>query len=114
MGLGPGGWASGFFFLGGDFLEAMLDEMPPDLWSRAEFQASEFAGRLLVPRKQLIDAITSIKPLICRALAASPDLEDQALNLAVARKIAIQFNVSGDVLIRRLTSEGLNCKELAQ
>ncbi len=86
----------------------MLDNIPPEIWGRAEFQAREFAGRLLVPRTHLINIIKDNKSLIDKAKNAVPDLETSALNEYLSRHLSSPFNVSADVINARLSSEDID------
>lgn len=56
------------------FRPASIDEwkelqrtMPDAIWGRAEYQAREFAGRLLVPVNNLIEALKILQPQIAKA-----------------------------------------------
>jgi len=86
----------------------MLDNIPAEIWGRAEWQAREFAGRLLVPRLRLIKIIKENKQLIDQAKNKVPDLEISALNEYLSRHLSSQFDVSDDVIIARLLAEALD------
>ena len=84
-----------------------IDNLPDLEWGRAEFQAREFAGRLLVPKEALITEIGKEKAKLDGAKKI-PDIEHDALALAVARTICGRFNVSGKVIQMRIKSEGID------
>ncbi len=89
-----------------------LNELPASIWSRAEYQAKEFAGRLLVPKQNLIEAIKNYAPQIKKAIDEIPDLEIDALNPYLAGIVAKRFNVSHDVISIRLNREKINPMEI--
>lgn len=85
----------------------ILNNFPGPIWGRIEIQANEFAGRLLVPRKNLIemikkygDKITEARELINSDIAA--------LNKYLAIPLAKEFEVSQDVIVTRLNVEKIN------
>jgi Zn-dependent peptidase ImmA (M78 family) len=83
-------------------------EIPEAIWGRAEYQAREFAGRLLVPPQKLIEALRQLKSLIESAQKAVPDLELPVLIEFVAPKLANVFQVSADVIMKRLDAEAIS------
>lgn len=83
----------------------MQQELPEGLWGRAEFQAREFAGRLLVPSSLLIQELKALKPLIEHAKKVVPDLEDSVIKELVSPKLAKRFHVSDEVIVRRMDAE---------
>jgi Zn-dependent peptidase ImmA (M78 family) len=86
----------------------MQRELPDALWGRAEYQAREFAGRLLVPPQQLKEALIDIRPLIQKALAISPDLDVAELRELISPKLAKKFFVSDEVVLRRMEAEDIS------
>ena len=82
-------------------------EIPPEIWGRAEFQAYEFAGRLLVPPKKLKEEIKSIQPLIDEAKEKLPDIEEPVLIDRVSSIIGRQFDVSASVVRKRIRIENI-------
>ncbi len=82
--------------------------MPEVLWGRAEYQAREFAGRLLVPRTLLIMELKSLRPLIQKAQTIAPDLELPVIKELISPKLAKRFFVSDEVIVRRLDAEELS------
>ena len=70
-----------------------------------EQQAYEFAGRLLVPKKRLIEELKNQQNKIdqFRALAESDD--EELLIRAVSRIICDKFEVSDSVIFRRIKNE---------
>jgi Zn-dependent peptidase ImmA (M78 family) len=83
-------------------------KIPVAFWGRAEYQAREFAGRLLVPRDLLINELKTLQPLIEKARASIPDLEIPVIKEAVAPKLAKRFFVSDEVIIRRMDIENIS------
>lgn len=86
----------------------MQNDLPEALSGRAEFQAREFAGRLLVPPSLLIQELKVLKPLIEQAKKVLPDLEDSVIKELVSPKLAKRFHVSDDVIVRRMDTEGIS------
>ena len=86
----------------------MQFNLPDALWGRAEYQAREFAGRLLVPPEILIQEILSLKPLIEKSKQILPDLEESAIRELIAPKLAKRFNVSDEVITRRMIAEDIS------
>jgi Zn-dependent peptidase ImmA (M78 family) len=82
--------------------------LPEALWGRAEYQAREFAGRLLVPPNKLIEALIDLKPLIEQAKKIAPDLELPVIKELVSPKLAKKFFVSDEVIVRRMDAEGIS------
>ena len=82
--------------------------MPEVIWGRAEYQAREFAGRLLVPPQQLIQALRELQPLIQQARKIAPDLEIPVIKDLVSPKLARKFYVSDQVIARRMDAEGIS------
>ncbi|MDD8017221.1 MAG: ImmA/IrrE family metallo-endopeptidase [Bacteroidota bacterium] len=82
--------------------------IPDGFWGRAEYQAREFAGRLLVPRTLLIDELKALRPLIERAKDAVPDLELPVIKEFVSPKLAKRFFVSDEVIVRRIEAENIS------
>ena len=80
-------------------------KIPEALWGRAEYQAREFAGRVLVPPEQLRATIKDLETLINQAKESIPDLEEEAAREFVAGKLSKKFFVSAEVVKRRLESE---------
>lgn len=97
------------------FRPASIDEwkelqrtMPDAIWGRAEYQAREFAGRLLVPVNNLIEALKILQPQIAKARQISPDLEVPVIRDLVSPRLAKTFFVSDDVIKRRMELEGIS------
>jgi len=82
--------------------------IPDALWGRAEYQAREFAGRLLVPRDLLIDELKALRPLIEKARAVLPDLELPVMKEHVAPRFAKRFYASDEVILRRMDGENIS------
>jgi len=71
-----------------------------------EQQAYEFAGRLLVPRRPLIEEIERLAPKIEDFRRRGGSDEEQIIQ-AISRSICKRFAVSADVVARRIKSEKL-------
>lgn len=82
--------------------------LPDALWGRAEYQAREFAGRLLVPPELLIQELKSLRSLIDMGKQIVPDLEESAIRELVGPKLAKRFYVSDEVIVRRMIAEGIS------
>jgi len=82
--------------------------LPDAIWGRAEYQAREFAGRLLVPPQKLIEALMELQPLIERARQIAPDLELPVIKELLSPKLARKFFVSDAVIVRRIDAEGIS------
>jgi Zn-dependent peptidase ImmA (M78 family) len=82
--------------------------LPEALWGRAEYQAREFAGRLLVPPQKVIEALKDLRPLIEQAKKIAPDLELPVIKELVSPKLAKKFFVSDEVIVRRMDAEGIS------
>lgn len=82
--------------------------LPDAIWGRAEYQAREFAGRLLVPPRQLVDALKELQPLIQKAKKIAPDLELPVIKELLSPKLAKKFYVSDQVIVRRMETEGIS------
>ncbi len=74
-----------------------------------ESQASEFAGRLLVPIDQLVDAFKKARKEIIRRNVSwdASKLEDEEMLSVIAPMIAPSFDVSDSVLEKRLHKENV-------
>ncbi len=84
--------------------------LPDVFWGRAEYQAREFAGRLLVPPELLIQALRELQPLIEKAKAIAPNLEIPVIKELVSPKLAKKFFISDEVIVRRMDAEGIQIK----
>lgn len=82
-------------------------KIPEALWGRAEYQAREFAGRVLVPPEQLKATIKDLETLINQAKESIPDLEEEAAREFVSGKISRKFFVSAEVIKKRLEVENI-------
>ncbi len=82
--------------------------IPDAIWGRAEYQAREFAGRLLVPRNLLIEELKMLRPLIDKAKIIAPDLELPVIKELVSPKLAKRFFVSDEVIERRIDAENVS------
>jgi Zn-dependent peptidase ImmA (M78 family) len=74
-----------------------------------EFQASEFAGRLLVPVDALVEEFVKARQEILRKNTSwnSPRLNDDDLFILTAPMICKRFDVSAEVIERRLRNENI-------
>jgi len=83
-------------------------QIPDDQYGNFEYQANEFAGRLLVPRGELIGQIEKAteylrKNNLTRYLEDNPD----AVLSSISPLISRQFGVSSGVIERRIDRERL-------
>jgi Zn-dependent peptidase ImmA (M78 family) len=76
----------------------------PDL-GLFEWQATEFAGRLLVPREQLINAIAHQQDNIDFVRKSYPNITDDEIIDGVSNVICKSFGVSRQVIKKRVDSE---------
>lgn len=83
----------------------LLDE--PLRWF--ETQASEFAGRLLVPLDQLINAFKEARIEIMKKNTNwdAPKIDDEELLSIIASRISPKFGVSEEVIEKRLRKENV-------
>jgi Zn-dependent peptidase ImmA (M78 family) len=74
-----------------------------------ETQASEFAGRLLVPVDSLVEEFKSKREAVIRNYSSwnSPSIDNEDLFSMVAQMICNKFVVSSDVIERRLRKENI-------
>jgi len=86
----------------------MITDMPAGMWGRAEWQAREFAGRLLVPRDYLLGEITKYKGAIDQAKNQMQNLTSDDLREVISRKICRTFGVSGDAIAYRIINEEID------
>jgi len=82
--------------------------IPDGFWGRVEYQAREFAGRMLVPKTLLIEELRMIRPLIEKAKTIVPDLEIPAIKELISPKLAKKFFVSDEVIKRRMDAENIS------
>ncbi len=94
----------------GSFTEwhTTIADLPGAMWGTAEYQAREFAGRLLVPLPDLISAVKSMKPMIDEAKRQVKNLLNDELAEFVSGEISKRFVVSAGVISRRLKSEKID------
>lgn len=59
----------------------------------------------MVPRENLIIEVNNLKSLISRAKNEIPDIEEEVLREYIAPKLSKSFEVSSDVIKRRLRIE---------
>ena len=79
----------------------LIESMDNEEYSWMEYQAYSFAGHLLVPKIKLIEEIKNKV-----AIGANENLTEEKLYPLIGDLIKI-FNVSGEVLLRRLQKESL-------
>jgi Zn-dependent peptidase ImmA (M78 family) len=85
----------------------IIANIPGAIWGRAEYQASEFAGRLLIPRQVLINSVRNRKELIKQAKKIIND-DSAALLEYLAANISKEFNVADKTMLIRLEREKIN------
>lgn len=83
------------------FRESILE----DELSWFEYQAYEFAGRLLVPKQKLISSIERIRKRIEQYKILTGKDDSDLLREYVSNYICKDFKVSADVILRRINSE---------
>jgi Zn-dependent peptidase ImmA (M78 family) len=83
----------------------VIQSIPETVWGTAEFQAYEFAGRLLVPVDKLNEEINNLSELIDTAKKEIPNIEQEVLIEYISPKISKVFTVSPDVISRRIKIE---------
>lgn len=81
------------------------EEIPDDEYRFLEFQANEFAGRLLVPRDRLVTELRKAKRIAVQRRLPLTIFESDQGKEYVATSVAKAFGVSADVIIRRLDKE---------
>ncbi|PIW98962.1 MAG: hypothetical protein COZ80_07875 [Ignavibacteria bacterium CG_4_8_14_3_um_filter_37_9] len=87
--------------------KSTLEEIPNWIWRAAESQANEFAGKLLVPRKLLIQSLVDYK----EELGQIHELYNKNKNIVyeyLAIPLSKKFEVSQDVIKIRLMNEKIN------
>ena len=74
-----------------------------------ETQASEFAGRLLIPLDQLVEEFKPKRQIVVSKYSSwdSPKINDDDLFSMVAPLICGRFDVSTEVIERRLRKENI-------
>lgn len=93
-----------------DYIEIMMS-VDPSQYGRFEYQAYEFAGRLLVPIQELKDEVLELKDEIDRYLNIYPRGGNDMIPY-IAPKINGKFGVSTEVIERRLEREGIDLLNL--
>ena len=92
---------------------ALVASIPLEEWRPFEYQANEFAGRLLVPRNELLQrypaAVEQAEIDVLEEFPALdadyPDLYAARLRSTIAELLAEQFNVSPSAMDTRLKKE---------
>ena len=109
----------GHFFLHKDFYALIVFEsaeewkeillnLPDTDYRYFEYQANEFAGRLLVPREDLVQEIEkSVETLKCNNMLEYLKRDPYAVLSGITPKLARIFGVSSDVIERRVVREKL-------
>lgn len=73
-----------------------FSEVPEETYQQIEYQANEFAGNLMVPTKELSDAVQEITEKV-KSREISP--------FAISEFMCNRFGVSGEVVIIRIAKE---------
>ncbi len=89
-----------------EYIEIMMS-VDESQYSRFEFQAYEFAGRLLVPIEELKNEVIKLNNEIDKYLQIYPGGGNDMIPY-LAPKINGKFGVSTDVIERRLEKEGID------
>lgn len=113
---------SGHFWLHRDRIVAVKEEfklntpqdwidfrthMPEDDLGWFEWQAYEFAGRLLIPRDRLIHELNKLSDKVATFRDVFPDSNDEELIDHLAGAVTQVFRVSEAVIVKRIRFEGL-------
>lgn len=85
----------------------IVTTIPEKEYNYLELHAMEFAGRLLVPRDELIQSLIAQKENINKFYNNYPDIEDDMVIDYVSVTICKKFNVSDDVISRRIRFENI-------
>ncbi len=83
------------------------ERLPKDQWNFIEQHAYEFAGRLLVPREDLEAALGEVVGMAESRGFQDWDQSGDTAKDYLASRICRGFGVSGEVIAKRLTREGL-------
>jgi Zn-dependent peptidase ImmA (M78 family) len=93
--------------------KSILDGIPRGLWSSVEYQADEFAGRLLVPRTSLIQFIKEdYLDKVKKAYSEIGESNFQILYPYLANSICKKFNVSHKMMLIRLQREEITFENI--
>lgn len=85
-----------------------MEDLHQDQHSWLEFHANEFAGRLLVPYDILTEKVLVAKKQVDDAgMVITTENEDRVRDF-ISQKICVDFDVSGDVIYRRIIRERIN------
>jgi Zn-dependent peptidase ImmA (M78 family) len=89
-------------------------EFPEVITSKMEFQANEFAGRILVPKKHLLNEIMKLSDKIIKfrddieKVRQLTDYDVDYINEYLAKPLSIKFDVSPECMWKRLEKEKIN------
>lgn len=95
-----------------EWKKTILELPEGSVWGRAEYQAREFGGRLLVPRDRLITEVQKYQVQIQKAILINEFIEDEMLFGFIAPHICRIFDVSDQVIVARLKAELIDIKNL--
>ena len=90
---------------------AFTSKIPEYIWDKIETQANEFAGRILVPKENLIKEIKMMSDKIEEARAII-NFDIHTLNTIVSRVLHKKFEVSEGVIKIRLEREKIDAFEI--
>ncbi|HVN49153.1 MAG TPA: ImmA/IrrE family metallo-endopeptidase [Bacteroidota bacterium] len=85
----------------------MIDVINNGEYIIIEQQAYEFAGRLLVPRLDLIDELKGKKEIVNKLLHDHPEINESTLIEYLSNNICKKFGVSNQVISKRIKVEKL-------
>jgi hypothetical protein len=121
----------GHLFLHGDIFKNLefhdyedwidfIRRIDPDDYDWFESQANEFAGRFLVPKESLLKNVSllesQLKSYIQKCKETKDEIDKDYILLGISRKICDKFQVSAEVVRRRIKNERiieeLNLEEL--
>lgn len=81
--------------------------IPAREYNYLELHAYEFAGRLLVPKGYLVEKLRAQKESLSKLYNEYPDIEDDLVAEYIAGCVVRDFDVTDDVLARRIKFEGI-------
>lgn len=81
-------------------LHNIIEQVTDDNYRWLEYQAYSFAGQVLVPKQQLVKELTT-------RLGKIPSPETPELLAPILQDLLDIFQVSGEVMLRRLQKEGI-------
>lgn len=90
-----------------------ITSIPPNIHSRFEYQAYEFAGRLLVPRQALVKEIVKQESSILELYNLNKQITPTKIAPYLVNNLTTKFEVSRSVIEKRIVKERILEKYLA-